>query len=300
MAYAVAFNVAQPWLGVTAPAPPWFGSGGESSVRGADLDAAYRGFLHALEWWLTGRSDDAAKAAAEWGYEEELDLLDQLDQRIQQDRAQRRQIQLDMESPGGGKAASRGTAVETEVTAREPESRCHPPAASSASPSAGYRTYRSERMAEEEKGGGRLRGCLLWVVGLLAIGALVLVILFSLDVASPRDKPCPLNSPPIPTPAQIAVADDLFRDGCVRISGSIVSRDTDELVMEVDRGEYVQRVNVRDPSRVLEAFPPGRVVTLAGWLRVEEDGTYVVHFVPDHGPDREWWRNLLENIEGLF
>ena len=88
MAYAVAFNVAQPWLGVTAPAPPWFGSGvvqlimdvagmtGESSVRGADLDAAYRGFLHAPEWWLTGRSDDAAKAAAEWGYEEELDLLD--------------------------------------------------------------------------------------------------------------------------------------------------------------------------------------------------------------------------------
>ena len=66
------------------------------------------------------------------------------------------------------------------------------------------------------------------------------------------------------------------------------------------RGEYVQRVNVRDPSQVLEAIPPDRVVTLAGWLRVEEDGTYAVHFVPDHGSDREWWRNLLENLAGLF
>ena len=71
LAYAVGFNVAQPWLDVTASAPPWFGSHGESSLRGADLDAAYRAFLHAPEWWLTGRSEDAAKAAAQWGYEEE-------------------------------------------------------------------------------------------------------------------------------------------------------------------------------------------------------------------------------------
>ena len=63
--YAVAINVAQPWLDVAAPAPPWFGSGEASSLRGADLDAAYRGFMHAPEWWLTGRSDDAAKAAAQ-------------------------------------------------------------------------------------------------------------------------------------------------------------------------------------------------------------------------------------------
>ena len=53
--YAVALNVAQPWLDVAAPAPPWFGSGSASSLQGADLDAAYRGFVHAPEWWLTGR-----------------------------------------------------------------------------------------------------------------------------------------------------------------------------------------------------------------------------------------------------
>ena len=47
MAYAVAFNVAQPWPDVSAPAPPWFGSSEDSSPRGTDLDAAYRGFLHA-------------------------------------------------------------------------------------------------------------------------------------------------------------------------------------------------------------------------------------------------------------
>ena len=40
----------------------------------------------------------------------------------------------------------------------------------------------------------------------MGIGALVLVILFSLDVVSPRAKPCPLESPGIPSPAQIAVA----------------------------------------------------------------------------------------------
>ena len=64
LAYAVALDVAQPWLGVAVSAPPWFGSDGASSVQGADLDAAYSGFMHALKWGLTGRSGDAANAAA--------------------------------------------------------------------------------------------------------------------------------------------------------------------------------------------------------------------------------------------
>ena len=105
--------------------------------------------------------------------------------------------------------------------------------------------------------------------------------------------------PGIPTPAQIAVAGDLFRDECVRVSGTVVFQDAADLVVEMNRGEYVQRVDVRDPSEVLQAIPPGRVVTLAGRLKVEE-GTYAVHFVPDHGSDRGWWRNLRENLEGLF
>ena len=132
IAYAVAFNVAQPWLDVSASAPPWFGSDEDSTPRDADLDAAYRAFIHALEWWLKGRSDNAAKAAAQWSYEEELQLLEKLDK-------------LDLESPDVEQpedTVHRGTADETEEIAREPESRGDPPAASAASPSAGYQTYR--------------------------------------------------------------------------------------------------------------------------------------------------------------
>ena len=279
--YAVAFNVAQPWLDVAASAPTWFGSSGESSLRRADLDAAYRGFMHAPEWWLTGRSGDAAKAAAGLGYEAELELLQ-------------------LESPDTGKAVHRETAAEIQDIAREPDSQRSSLEGAPSPPSGGYQQDRGARLIEEPKSGGRLRGCFIRMVSLLGIGALVLVVLFSLDVVSPRDKPCPLASPAIPTPAQIAVAGDLFRDECVKVSGTVVFQNADELVVEMKRGEYVQRVNVHDPSEVLEAIPLGRVVTLAGRLKVEEDGTYAVHFVPDHGSDRGWWRNLRENLQGLF
>ena len=278
--YAVALDVAQPWLDVSDSAPPWFGSGSASSLQGADLHAAYHGFMHAPEWYLGGRSGDAAKAAAEFGYELELEVLES--------------ESLDTEI-----AAQRGAANETGETVSALEAQSSPPAAPVGTPSTGYQPHRLEGTVEKAKG-GCLRGCFIWVVSLLAIAALVLIVLFSLDVVSPRDKPCPLDSPPIPTPAQIAVAGDLFRDECVRVSGTAVFQDADELVVEMKRGEYVQRVNVRDPSEVLEAIPLGRVVTLAGRLKVEEDGTYAVHFVPDHGSDRAWWRNLRDNIEGLF
>ena len=279
--YAVALDVAQPWLDVSDSAPPWFGSGSASSLQGADLDAAYHGFMHAPEWYLGGRSGDAAKAAAGLGYEVELELLQ-------------------LESPDTEKAVHRGTADEIQDIAREPDSQRSSLEGAPPPPSGGYQQYRGERLIEEPKSGGCLRGCFIWLVSLVGIGVVVLVVLFSLDVVSPRDKPCPLDSPAIPTPAQIAVAGDLFRDECVRVSGTVMFQDADELVVEMKRGEYVQRVNVRDPSEVLEAIPLGRVVTLAGRLKVEEDGTYAVHFVPDHGSDRGWWRNLRDNIEGLF
>ena len=279
--YAVALNVAQPWLNVSDSAPPWFGSGSASSLQGADLDAAYHGFMHAPEWYLGGRSGDAAKAAAGLGYEVELELLQ-------------------LESPDTGKAVHRETADEIQDLAREPDSQRSSLEGAPSPPSGGYQQDRGERLIEEPKSGGCLRGCFIRVVSLLGIGALVLVVLFSLDVVSPRVKPCSLDSPGIPTPAQIAVAGDLFRDECVKVSGTVVFQDADELVVEMNRGEYVQRVNVHDPSEVLEAISPGRVATLAGRLKVEEDGTYAVHFVPDHGSDRGWWRNLRENLQGLF
>ena len=129
---------------------------------------------------------------------------------------------------------------------------------------------------------------------------LILGVLFSLDVVSPREKPCPLDSPPILTPAQIASLSDLVRDQCVQVRGTIVLKDVGELVIEMDRGEFVQRVTVLDPSDDLAPIPQGRAITLAGWLRVEDDGSYTVHFIPDRGMDREWWRNLRENLEALF
>ena len=279
--YAVAMNVAQPWLNVSDSAPPWFGSDSASSLQGADLDAAYHGFMHAPEWYLGGRSGDAAKAAAGMGYEVELEMLG-------------------LESPDTGTAVHRETDDEIPDLAHEPDSQRSSLEGAPSQPSGGYQQYREERLIDEPKSGGCLRRCFIWVVSLLGVGALVLVVLFSLDVVSPRVKPCSLDSPGIPTRGQIAAVGDLFLDECVRVSGTVVFHDADELVVEMNRGEYVQRVNVRDPSEVLEAIPPGRVLTLAGRLKVEEDGTYAVHFVPDHGSDRGWWRNLRENLQGLF
>ena len=288
--YAVAFNVAQSWLDLAASAPPWFGSGSASSLQGAELNAAYHAFLHAPEWWLTGRSDDAAKAAAQWGYEEELRLRIELEQ-------------LDEESPRDEQpdhAADPGQPTQFEMIARDLETRETPPGATAGIPSAEYQPQRWERAIEEEKGGGCLRGCFMGVVGLAAIGALVLVVLFSLDVLSPREKPCSLESLPIPTPAQIAVAGDLFRDNCVSVRGAVVFQDANELLIEVDRDEYVQQVSVRVPTDLFQTIASDRVVTIAGRLIVEEDGTYWVHFIPDRGSDRDWWRNLRENLQGLF
>ncbi|MYB15449.1 MAG: DUF2207 domain-containing protein [Chloroflexi bacterium] len=278
--YAVALDVAQPWLESAGSAPPWFGSGGESPLRAADLNAAYRAFMHAPEWSLSGRSEDAAKEAAH-GYEVELEALE-------------------MESLDAGPVAQYGTAAESAETTGDPEELGEPAAGPAEAAAMEHRQLEGEGSAEEKKGGGCFRSCFGAALSLLGTGVVVLVVLLSLDVVSPREKPCPLNSIPIPTPAQIAVAGDLWRDGCVSVRGMVVFQDVDELVMEVNRGEYAQQVNVRVPTGAFGSFSPDSVVTLAGWLRVEEDGTYAVDFVPDHGSDRGWWRNLLENLEGLY
>ena len=86
----------------------------------------------------------------------------------------------------------------------------------------------------------------------------------------------------------------------MRVSGTLVSKEVDVLVLEIDRGDYVQQVIVRVPAGPFEEVSLGKQLALGGWLRVEEDGTYEVHFIPDRGSDRGWWRNLRENFEGLF
>ena len=293
LAYAVAFDAAQPWLNVTAPAPPWFGSGDESSPRGPELDAAYRAFLHASEWWLAGRSEDAAKAAAQWGYEEEVQLLEQLDELDQESTA--------AEQPE--RTARRETAEEVEYVASEPEPQRDAPATPGEPPSSVYQPNRLEGTVEEEKSGGCLSGCLggclMWLVSLVGIGLVVLAVLFSLDVVSPRDKPCPLDSPPILAPGPLSVV-GVFNNVCMKVSGTVVYQDADELLVDIDRGEYVQRVSVRGPEGVFAAVSPGGVVTVAGRFKEEENGSYAIHFVPDDAPDREWWQNLRDNLQALF
>ena len=164
---------------------------------------------------------------------------------------------LGLESPDTGTSVQRESADEIHDIAREEDSQRSSLEGAPSPPSGGYQQYGDARVIEEPKSGGCLRGCFIWAVSLLGIGALVLVILFSLDVISPRVKPCSLDSPGIPTRGQIAAVGDLFRDECVKVSGTVVFQDADELVVEMNRGEYVQRVNVRDSSEVLEAIPSG-------------------------------------------
>ena len=141
---------------------------------------------------------------------------------------------------------------------------------------------------------GRGRGCLMWVVYLLGIGALGLVVLVGINLTSPAVDPCPTNSPDIPPPGQMLAILDVFLDECTSVTGEVVSRDAGELVVGIDRGEYVQHVRVRGPAAVFEQAPlPGRV-QVAGRIREDEDWGYVVH----HGVDRGWWGNLQENLPG--
>ena len=131
--------------------------------------------------------------------------------------------------------------------------------------SAGYQTYRMEEAVEEEaKGSGCLCRCFKWLICVAVVGILVLIILFSLDVVSPREKPCPLNSLPIPTPAQIAVAGDLFREGCVAVRGTLVSREIDMLVLEIDRGELRATGDSPRTDRSLRRNLPGQAAGI-GW-----------------------------------
>ena len=162
-----------------------------------------------------------------------------------------------------------------------------------------HQRYRAAGTVEEPGSVGQLGRFLIWFVSLTGAGALVLAVLFSLDIVSPRAKPCPMDSPTIPTPAQIATVGDLFNDECVRVSGTLVFKEVDSLVLEIDRGTFQQQVTVLTPEGLLKAVSIGEQVTLGGRLRVE-DRTYEVDLVPNPQPEREWRRNLQENFEALW
>ena len=105
-----------------------------------------------------------------------------------------------------------------------------------------------------------------------------------INLASPAVDPCPADSPTIPPPGLLGVAIDVFLDECVSVDGEVVSQDVGELVVEVDRGEYVQCVRVRGPAEVFEQVSVGGGIRIAGRIAEHEDRGYVVLY----GVDRGW------------
>ena len=279
LAYAIALDAAKPWLDVSVSAPSWFGSGGAASLSASDLDVAYHGFMSAPAWGLAGRSVGAVEAAEKFqGW-----MLDT------------EQAEGTANSEGGG-----GTVYERpqpERVASEAEARgettADPP-----SSTLEYRKYRppwqAEETAEETKGGRGCGWCFMWLIRLLGIGVLVVVVVVGINLISPAVDPCPEDSPGIPPPGLLLAVLDGFLDECVSVIGDVVSQEVGQLVVEVDRGEYVQWVRVRGPADVFERFSVGERVRVAGRIGEHEDGGYMVH----HGVDRGWWGNLRENLPG--
>ena len=288
LAYAIALDEAQPWLDVSLPAPAWFGSGEPASLSASDLDVAYHGFMSAPAWGLAGRSRGAAEAAAEPYSEAEQELSQELSRLAP---SYTEQAEGTANSQGGGgpvyeRPQTEGVTPETEARG---ETTADPP-----SSPLGYRKYRSPGQAEEKKDGRGCGGCFMWVVRLLGIGALLVAVLLGINLASPAVDPCPADSPGIPPPGLLGVALDVFLDECVSVAGEVVSHDVGELVVEVDRGEYVQWVRVRAQAEVFEQVSVGGGIRIAGRIAEHEDGGYVVLY----GVDRGWWGNLRENLPG--
>ena len=275
VAYAVALDVAQSWLDPSAPAPSWFGSGQASSAADHDLNAAYHGFMHASTWGLFGRSEGAVEAAAEIASRGESELIES----GAADNKQAEGMRYERPQTEGGTSET----VVVERTSTDPWD----------SP-LDYGEYPPTGWSGESKKRSGCGGCLTWVVGLLGTGLVVLLAVVVVNLVSPAVKPCPSNSPMILTSAQIIVLMDLVVDECTSVVGEVVSRESGELVVEVDRGEYVQAVKVIGPPDVLEQAPLGVQIRLAGWIREDAEWGYVVQY----GVDRGWWGNLRENLPG--
>ena len=275
LAYAIALDAAQPWLDSLVPAPPWFGAGEAATLRASDLDVAFYDFMGSPAWGLTGRSDGAAQES----------------EQFQSVPVYTGQDEGTAES-GGGQGTAYGT---LQTGAADPEPEADPRGAPLV-----YQTYQPPEWHEEPTRGRGCLGCSLWAARLLGLGAVVLAVVLAvvavLNLVSPAVEPCPADSPVILHHGPLLVVLDLLVDECVSVVGDVASRDADELVVEVDRGEYVQWVRVIGPAEVLEQVPVGGQVHVAGRIREHEDGGYMVHY----GVDRGWWGNLRENLPGDF
>ena len=279
--YAIALDAAKPWLDVSAPAPSWFGSGEAASLGAHNLGVAYHGFMSAPAWGLAGRSGGAAEAAAGPGSEAEQELMRYIGEAEKTANSE----------VGGGTVYERPL---TEGVAPETEERGETMTDPSSSP-LDYRKFRVPGQVEEPpKGGGGCGRCCKWVFRLLGVGALVVAVVVGYNLVSPAVEPCPANSPTIPPPGPLLVLLDAFLDECVSVDGEVVWLDVGEMVVEVDRGEYVQQVTVRGPAEVFEQVSLGERVQVAGRIGEDEEWGYVVHY----GVDRGWWGNLRENLPG--
>ena len=123
-----------------------------------------------------------------------------------------------------------------------------------------------------------------------------LAVVAVINLASPAVEPCLADSPPIIHHGQLFTLLDLMVDECVSVVGEAASREDGQIVVVVDRGDYLQPVGVIGPPEVLEQVTVGGQVRVAGRIRKHEDWGYAVH----HGVDRGWWGNLRENFPGDF
>ena len=284
--YAIALDAAKPWLDVSVPAPSWFGSGEAASLEAHHLGVAYHGFMSAPAWGLAGRSGGAVEAAGgRPGDEAEQKRLQEFMPYIEQaEKTANSEV-------GGGTVYKR---LQTEGVTPETETGGETTAASPGS-LVDYRKYRVPGQVEEPpKSGGGCGRCCKWVVGLLGVGVLVAAAVVGYNLVSPAVEPCPADSPTIPPPGPLLVLLDVYLDECVSVDGDVVSQDVGELVVEMDRGDYVQWVLVLGPEDVFQRAFVGGWVHVAGRIGEDEEAGYVVHY----GLDRGWWGNLRENLPG--
>ena len=266
LAYAIALDAAQPWLDYLLPAPPWFGAGEAAPMRASELDVAFYEFMGSPAWGLAGRSDGAVpKAEAQ-----------------ETDRFQSVPVYTGQDEGTAQSRGDRGTTYGSpETGAADPE----PEADNRGSPLV-YQAYQPAEWVEEPTQG---RGCLgrfLLAGRLLALGVVVLLVVVAVvvvtNLVSPAVEPCPADSPPIMHHGQLLTLLDLMVDECVSVAGEAASREDGQLLVVVDRGDYLQPVRVIVPPEALEPVAVGGPVRVAG--RIQEARGRRIRGVPRDGP----------------
>ena len=123
---------------------------------------------------------------------------------------------------------------------------------------------------------------------------MVAAAILAYNLVQPDVKPCPDSSPEIPPPGILASALDLFLEECASVIGEVSGKDSEGLIIGVDRGEYRQTVKVIYPEDLKSRIALLDEVHITGRIREHEQWGYAVHF----GEDLGWWDNLRKNLPG--